>query len=368
MEHIAYGALVTDEDKAHKKKEKLVLARDPIEEDIKKGLSLEEMRKRLAEKSHYDRIRFLEGLLSRKAPSLPNDTMANLDTIRKESYRFFGDECMGAKDFVSAAESYSKAGEDGLAGGAWKLAGDAYMEEAGKGHRGGEEAAMQAIQAAQGHGPVERHEGSRPGEAMRAPPSEKPKEGKAQKPSTNQEKEKEANAKKGPEEGKEEKSGARLEKEEKEPNARKAPEEGKKEEKKKGRITVSLYEKAAESYENANQEKMAESAWKKAGDDYLAMASANGNDSRYLREALRCYIKANDGRMSGYVGLMTGMPLKDVESYLSKANVIKDDCIIMARDLLAKQYHHAAKFLFERAGEKELAKMVSEMEPKSVKK
>jgi|GEM_PF-6182235 len=342
MEHIAYGALATDEDKAHKKKEKLVLARDPMEEDIKKGLSLEEMRKRLAEKSHYDRIRFLEGLLSRKAPGLPIDTMANLDTIRKESYRFFGDECMGAKSFVSAAESYSKAGEDGLAGNAWKLAGDAYMAEARKAPPEGEEAAMPAIHVAQGQ-PGERREGGRPDEAMRAPPaSEKPKEGKAQKPGKMQEKEKEAKAKK-------------------------EPEEGKKDEKKKGRIKTSLYEKAAESYENANQGKMAESAWKKAGDDYLAMASADG-DSRYLKEALRCYANAKDGKMSGYVGLMTGMPLKDVESYFSKANVKKDDCIIMARDMLAKQYYHAAKFLFERAGEKELAKMASEIEQKSVKK
>jgi tetratricopeptide (TPR) repeat protein len=387
MRHTVYETLATDEDKAHRKKEKLVLTRDPIEEDIKKGLSLEEMRKRLWEKSNYDRIRFLEGLLSRKAPGLPPGTMDNIDTIRKESYHFFGDECMAASNFASAAESYGKAGEDALAGKAWKLAGDAYMEEARKA-RGEEaeppmpESQPETVRVAQAHGQEGRREGSRPGQIALSPPmlekhGQEGQKGKAGKPEQQQQAEREskvrpgagkeeAKAEKPGQEGKAEKPKQQEEKGNKEKAG--AEKEWLKEGRKKGRTAVSPYEKAAEAYENANQGGMAASAWKKAGDDYLAMASAAGNDSRYLREALRCYAKAKEDRMSGYVGLMTGMPLSDVEKHFSKASMKKDDYVIMARDMLSKQYYHAARFLFERAGENELARMVSEMEQKSIKK
>jgi tetratricopeptide (TPR) repeat protein len=279
MRQTVYDTLVSEEERQHKPREKLVLGKDPIEEDIKKGLSLEEMRKKLEEKSHYDRIMFLERLLSRKS-RLSKDTMANLGAIRAESYRFFGDECMESGAFVSAAEAYSKAGDDSSASDAWKKAGDSYMGQA------------------QTTGP---------------------------RPAT------------GPKEGK------------------------------KGKTPVSLYEKAAESYENAGQKGLAKSAWKKAGDDYIAMADSSG-DNRCLKEALRCYAKADDGMDFAFTGLMTGMPLKEAERSLKKSGATKDDLVLMAEKMLERDYYHAARFLYDLAGEKELAKMVAEAQSKSVKK
>jgi tetratricopeptide (TPR) repeat protein len=283
MRHTVYETLASEEEKQHKPREKLILGKDPIEEDIKKGLSLEEMRKKLEEKSHYDRILFLERLLSRKSPHLPKDTIANLGTIRTESYRFFGDECMASGDFASAAEAYSKAGDDSSASGAWKQAGDSYIGQA------------ETI-------------GNKPASAGSAS-----------------------------------------------------------QERKKGKVAVSLYENAAESYENAGQGELAKSAWKRAGDDYVAMADSSG-DTRCLKEALRCYAKAHDDMNFGFVGLMTGMPLKEAEKSLAKSGATKDDFVLMAEKMLERQYYHAARFLYDLAGEKELAKMVAEMQSKSVKK
>jgi hypothetical protein len=97
------------------------------------------------------------------------------------------------------------------------------------------------------------------------------------------------------------------------------------------------------------------------------MADATG-DSRCLKEALRCYSKAKDGRGMGYAGLMTGMPLRDVEKSLRQSGMRKEEFVVMAKDMLERQYYHAARFLYDLAGEKELAKMVAEMQSKTVKK
>ncbi|MCX6774410.1 MAG: hypothetical protein NTY68_05460 [Candidatus Micrarchaeota archaeon] len=325
--------------------------KDPFEEDIKKGLSIEEMKKRLQERSAQEKIKYLETLLSKRGSSLKKGTVNGIEEIISESYRFFGDEMMEKGYYGKAAQSYESANEDELAKKAWKLAGDSQMAAA--------QAETQPI-IKETEAPAESaHKKPKPGESRHGEPGEAAAEfhEEAKKEGSRPENKKAEGPKKKPVMEKEQEERIRIS----EAGEKGGEEKGQEVKKEIGKRKKSGFATAAEFYENAGEMEMAESAWKLAGDEYLSFSE---KDRKYLDDALDSYKKGKNFKMSVYVSLLSGKSTKSIEDLSKKGNLGRKEFVIMANDLLTKNYLHAARFLFNLAGEKDLARKILDMEKK----
>jgi hypothetical protein len=132
-----------------------------------------------------------------------------------------------------------------------------------------------------------------------------------------------------------------------------------------GKKRKSGFASAAEAYENAGETEMASAAWKMAGDEYLSLSEKG--DRGYLDDALDSYKRGNQFRMAVYVSLLSGKSAKSVEDLAKKGSLGKKELVLMAKDFLVKEYFHAARILFNLAGEKDLANKISDMEKKKNK-
>jgi len=333
--------------------------RDPFEEDIKKGLSLEEMRRRLQERSAQEKIRYLKLLLSREGGSLKKGTVEGIGRIISESYRFFGDEIMGrgdsemaaksygdaAKSYGKAAKSYENSEQEELAKKAWKLAGDSHMADAHARQPPPETVPSGPLES--GPGAIGREDGKL-GDTKRA----------------------------GPMQGRGHAGQGKHKRRTREDASVRAsvelsPAEPRKGEKGKGRPSGERRKKsgfalAAAAYENAGESEMAATAWKMAGDEYLSLAEKG--DRRYLGDALDSYRKGRRFREAVYVSLLAGKPIRETEDLSKKGNLGKHELVEMANTFLSMRYYHASRFLFALAGEGELAKKVSEIEKENKSK
>jgi hypothetical protein len=342
--------------------------KDPFEEDIKKGLSIEEMKKRLQERSAQEKIKYLESLLSKRGSSLKKGTVHGIEEIITESYKFFGDEMMKEGHYEEAAGAYANANEDELAKKAWKLEGDAQMAAAQA------ESVPEEEETQAGASPKESKHGETGmagSESQEETKKEEPKpaesgHGEAGRAGSEEETGKEEH-RPGNEktEGAKKKTGKGKETNEKislHETGALAAEEGRKTGKEEtGKKRKSGFEAAAEAYENAGEDEMAKAAWKLAGEEYLSFSES---DRRCLDDALGSYKKGGNFRMAVHVSLLAGKNLKSIEELAKKGNLTKKDFVVMGKDFLTRDYLHAARFLFNLAGEKDLASKVAEMEKK----